>query len=187
MFLFQVILLFKCIQTFHLQHSPPHIDQALAMAYSTPVNAFYEAGPQDPMLPTLTLQTEFIATTTPSSSTLTQEVPCRSKTPTIQNSSSRSKTHIAQRVTPQSPVPQQTVRTVHFQPSDDSDSDDSDQFNSGALLSDSDEEDGLIPKPAGEVERPNRGGYTLQLALDWDDKLFNSMKVSFLCCFLFSS
>ena len=54
------------------------------MAYSTPVNAVYEAGPQAPMLPMLTLQTEFIAITTPTSSTLTQEVPHQSKTPTPQ-------------------------------------------------------------------------------------------------------
>ena len=53
------------------------------MAYTTPVDAIYEAGPQIPMLPTLMLQTEFISTTNPSS-ILTQEVPFGSKTPILQ-------------------------------------------------------------------------------------------------------
>ena len=108
------------------------------------------------MLPTLTLQTEFIAITTPTSSTLTQEVPHRSKTPTPQEVPPRSKTPIVQQITPKSPISQETVRTVHFQSSDDLDlsSDDS----GTPMGSDSKSEDGLIPKPVGEVERPNQIG-----------------------------
>ena len=53
---------------------PPTSTSTHTMAYTTPIDAIYEAGPQIPMLPTLTLQTEFISTTNPSS-ILTQEVP----------------------------------------------------------------------------------------------------------------
>jgi len=41
----------------------------------------------------------------------------------------------------------------------------------------SESEDGLIPKPVGENERPNRGGYNLELALNWDKQRFSDMKV----------
>lgn len=47
------------------------------------------------------------------------------------------------------------------------------------LSSDDDpsDNDGRIPKPAGEPGRPGRGGYNLQDALDWNVKTFNSLKV----------
>ena len=53
---------------------PPASTSTHTMAYTTPVDAVYKAGPQIPMLPMLMLQTEFISTTNPSS-ILTQEVP----------------------------------------------------------------------------------------------------------------
>ena len=62
----------------HLQHLT-----STHMAYTTPINAVYEAGPQTPMVPMLTLQTNFISTTNPSS-ILTQQVPHQSKTPILQ-------------------------------------------------------------------------------------------------------
>src|SRR5271156_5946783 len=57
------------------------------------------------------------------------------------------------------------------------------------LSSLSDEEDELesegdietskkIPKPQGEVGRPHSGGYSLQEALDWNDKTYDSVMVS---------
>ena len=52
---------------------PPTSTSTHTMAYTTPINTVYEAGPQIPMLPMLMLQTEFISTTNPFS-ILTQEV-----------------------------------------------------------------------------------------------------------------
>ena len=75
------------------------------MAYTTPVDAIYEAGPQIPMLPMLTLQTEFISTTNPS--ILTQEVPHQSKTPILQEvqPQPQSQTHIMHEVQHRSQTP----------------------------------------------------------------------------------
>ncbi|KAJ3745948.1 hypothetical protein FB446DRAFT_627755, partial [Lentinula raphanica] len=33
-----------------------------------------------------------------------------------------------------------------------------------------------IPKPAGEVGRPGRGGYNLRTALSWSDSKYNKIK-----------
>ena len=121
------------------------------------------------MPPTLTLQTEFIVTTTPPSSTLTQEIPHWSKMPILQEVPPWSKTPIVQQITP-------TICAVHFQSSDDDSNSDIKDFDT-SMGSDSESEDGLVPKPDGEVERPNHGGYNLQLALNWDERLFHVMKV----------
>ena len=125
--------------------------------------------PQAPMPPTLTLQTKFITTTAPTSSTLTQEIPHQSKTPILQEVPPWSKTPIVQQITP-------TVCAVHFQSSDNDSDSDIEDFDT-STGSDSESEDGLIPKPDGEVKRPNHGGYNLQLALNWDERLFCAMKV----------
>lgn len=42
------------------------------------------------------------------------------------------------------------------------------------------EDDGLIPKPPGEVGRPSRGGYTLKTALGWSEKDYLRVKVCIL-------
>ena len=39
------------------------------------------------------------------------------------------------------------------------------------------EDDGLIPKPPGEVGRPSRGGYTLKKELGWPEKDYIRGKV----------
>lgn len=40
------------------------------------------------------------------------------------------------------------------------------------------EEDDKIPKPNGEVGRPDRGGYNLKIALGWEDDRYDKVKVS---------
>ena len=40
-----------------------------------------------------------------------------------------------------------------------------------------DSDDRTIPKPPGEVGRPGRGGYTLNIALDWNPKAFKKLRV----------
>jgi hypothetical protein len=40
---------------------------------------------------------------------------------------------------------------------------------------------GLILKPLGEVSRPNRGGYNLERALNWDPKTYTNLQASSLC------
>ena len=47
----------------------------------------------------------------------------------------------------------------------------------GALVASDSNKDGLIPKPHGEVKRPSRGGYTLKLTLNWDQKYFHQVQV----------
>ncbi|KAG2135314.1 hypothetical protein DEU56DRAFT_913417 [Suillus clintonianus] len=43
-------------------------------------------------------------------------------------------------------------------------------------LSSIDSKDSKIPKPDGEVGRPGRGGYNLEMALNWDDEHFKNLK-----------
>ena len=160
---------------------------ASIMAYTTLINAVHEAGPQTPMLPTLTLQTEFISTPNPSS-ILTQEVPHWSKTPILQDIWSqppsqtpivhgvwhRSQTPIVQEIIP---IPSLTLHhTVQFQSDLTNDSDSISNWLGALITSDSDS-DCLIPKPHGEVERPSCGGYTLKLTLNWDKKYFRQVQV----------
>ncbi|KAJ3990817.1 hypothetical protein F5050DRAFT_1716593, partial [Lentinula boryana] len=38
------------------------------------------------------------------------------------------------------------------------------------------EDDDKIPKPLGEVGRPNRGGYTLRVVLKWKDEHYHEIK-----------
>ncbi|KAJ3711852.1 hypothetical protein DFJ43DRAFT_1044308 [Lentinula guzmanii] len=38
------------------------------------------------------------------------------------------------------------------------------------------EDDDKIPKPLGEVGRPNRGGYTLRVVLKWKDERYHEIK-----------
>ena len=47
----------------------------------------------------------------------------------------------------------------------------------GKSISSDNEDDGLIPKPNGEAQRPNSGEYNLKLELGWDVKRFHSLKV----------
>ena len=65
---------------------------------------------------------------------------------------------------------------VRFQSESTDDSDSIGDQLGASIASDSDE-DGLIPKPHGEVKRPSRGGYTLELALNWDKKYFHQVQV----------
>ena len=169
----------KCLQHLTSTH----------MAYTTPVNALYETGPQTPMVPMLMLQTEFISTTNPSS-ILTQEVPHWSKTPILQEvgPQPQSQTPIVCGVQHRSwtPIVQEIFsipspishHRVWFQSESANDSDSISNQLGASIASDSDS-DGLIPKPHGEVKRPSHGGYTLELelTLNWDKKYFCQVQV----------
>ncbi|THU94034.1 hypothetical protein K435DRAFT_860943 [Dendrothele bispora CBS 962.96] len=55
--------------------------------------------------------------------------------------------------------------------------------SSQAPMSDSEDSEGntdtegeTVPKPQGEMGRPNRGGYNLQAALNWDDEKYSEVK-----------
>lgn len=166
------------------------------MAYTTPVDAVYEAGPYTPMQPTLTLQVEFLPTTNPSSSILTQDVPHRPRTPVLPEivRHHESQAPVVREVRHRSPTPavqeitpSYTPHTVRFQ-SDSSDSDNWDSMSNdlGASVASDSEDNGLIAKPDGGVERVNRGGYNLELALNWDKKLFRRLTVRSTFIFFFS-
>ena len=125
---------------------------------------------------------------TPPLHILTQEVPHRSKTPILQEvrPQPKSQTPIVYGVWHRSrmPITQEILsipsptshHRVWFQSGSTDDSDSiSDQI--GASIASDSDEDGLIPKPHGEVERPSHGGYTLELALNWDKKYFHQVQV----------
>ena len=75
------------------------------------------------------------------------------------------------------PIPLPTSHhRVWFQSESTDDSDSiSDQL--GASIASDSNEDGLILKPHGEVKMSSCGGYTLELALNWDKKYFCQVQV----------
>ncbi|KAJ4496243.1 hypothetical protein C8J55DRAFT_414311 [Lentinula edodes] len=50
------------------------------------------------------------------------------------------------------------------------------KYGPPALVFEDDSDDDLIPKPPGEVGRPNRGGYSLFLVLGWPKKKYDKVK-----------
>lgn len=68
---------------------------------------------------------------------------------------------------------------------DKDDKDDKDAADAGSDYQPSDSESqgsrSLIAKPVGEVGRPNRGGYTLKVALKWDELEYKKLQVCIQC------
>ena len=134
-----------------LAHLPPTSHQ---MAVSKPISAIYEPGAPPPSIPVLTYQTKFMSPPNKSPSILTQDVPTQAnKQPPSQNKFENPPT-----------------KNIHFTSpaeSSESNSSQSSPDDRKSVLSDK-EDDGLIPKPQGEAQRPNCGGYNLKLELSWD-------------------
>ena len=132
-------------------------------ASSTPFSPLYEPGAPPPPLPLLTAQTDL-------------KNPLRSSTLTNAE------------ILPKRAVESQTTRRhtkvmlSHPSPSPGSDSPPGSDTSGSDLseISESDSadlDDAKIPKPAGEAGRPGRGGYNLEVTLDWNPKAFKKLKV----------
>ena len=65
-----------------------------------------------------------------------------------------------------------------------SDFDSSSDVSSSSSINSESEEDDLISKPVGEVNRPGRGGYNLEKALGWSTKEYRRVKVRDRCYFI---
>ena len=143
--------------------SAPHTLHTSSMtASSTPFSPLYEPGAPPPPLPLLTAQTDL-------------NNPLRSST--LTNAEVLPKGAASQTNRRHMPVLSQPSPTPPCGGSP-SGSDASDMDSDSSTDSD----DSTIPKPAGEAGWPGRGGYNLEVALDWDPKAFKKLKVRFINC-----
>jgi hypothetical protein len=160
----------------YVQHL--HSLVALMVANTTPCAPFYEPGAPPPPIPLLTAQTDlldnaFRPTTLVNTETLPRGLARASPARTNQITHQRhvqipSNTRIRARAA--SPSPSQSALD-----SDASDLSDSSELSGSDSSDESD--DGTIPKPLGEAGRPGRGGYTLEIALEWNPKAFKKLRV----------
>jgi hypothetical protein len=142
------------------------------MASTVPL--FYEPGAPPPPLPLLTCQAEVYFDTIQPSTLISQEELPPFVAPDHAASSRRHR----------SLPPPTKPPVVRFRSQIPFDDDSASQISESSLssLSDSEESassdsDGKIRKPVGEVGRPGRGGYNLQVALSWSSKEYKKLKV----------
>ena len=126
---------------------------------TTSITPFFEPGAPAHTMHLLTSKTKFL----PAQSTtiLTQELPRAPTRPKVESSKG-----------PHKLIPPRCLSAPFSEDdscSSPSDPDNSDEL-SHSITSDSDSDDGLIPKPPGEAGRPQRGGYNLELELSWDPR-----------------
>jgi hypothetical protein len=172
---------------------------------ATLIAAFYESGTPPPLYPLLTVQTDLtyvsapVATVTTSEELTLGQRPAthasrpflnhsadvlRSRSPSlgpsrVQKSRARFRSS-SPYVIPAPKVLFSGLKNLKAPESSDSGGDEA----STASSEDSEGSEGseasetLIPKPQGQVGRPNRGGYKLEVALNWPPPLFSKMQVS---------
>ena len=154
-------------------------------SFSTDIPPFFQTMPTLPTLPILLAHTELAKAPTPSALIGQQEIgPVRQKSGCSVHFAPYSKPSSKQSTrqnTPQrhsSPqVGGRSQRPVAREETPDSESDLTSVPESDE--SELDEEfDGLIPKPDGEAGRPGRGGYNLEVAMEWKGKDYKQFKVS---------
>lgn len=133
---------------------------------TTSIAPFFEPGAPARAMRLLTSETEFLPAR--STTILTQELPRAPTRPKVESSKG-----------PRKLIPPRCLSAPLSEDdscSSPSDSDNSDEL-SHSITSDSDSDDGLIPKPPGEAGRPKRGGYNLELELSWDPRRYRKLKV----------
>ena len=138
------------------------------VASSMPVHPFYEPGAPPLPFPLLTAQTD-LHNNPLRPQTLTNAEILPKRAPRRQSEVTSNRRH--------DPSPRSDLA-----PSDSSSgSSHSDSGSDGSELTESglctDPDDATIPKPPGEAGRPGHGGYTLDVALDWNPKVFKKLKV----------
>jgi hypothetical protein len=143
------------------------------MASTIPL--FYEPGAPPPPLPLLTCQTEIYFDAIQSSTLISQE-----ELPPFVASGQTASSRRYRSLPPATTKPP----AVRFRSRTPFNDDSASQKSESSLssLSDSEESvssdsDGKIRKPVGEVSRPGRGGYNLQVALGWSSKEYKKLKV----------
>jgi hypothetical protein len=136
------------------------------VAKSTPCTPFYEPGAPPPPLPLLTAQTDLLDNPFRPTTLINTEILPKSGLLRATRVAHHQR-HVLSNNRHVSPL-------ANTSTSEDSSGSDSSELSE----SDSDDSDGAtIPKPPGEVGRPGRGGYTLDVALDWNPKAFKKLKV----------
>ncbi|KAG0692136.1 hypothetical protein DFH29DRAFT_1009302 [Suillus ampliporus] len=144
---------------------------------STPVIPFYESEGPPQALPLLTYHTEMLCPA------LSFRLDIFSKRDRIlysstQGTHSYSFPHLATTscgttpIPPHAPTPK-VVKLVSFTAEQFTPSSEASTYSS---LSSIDSKDSKIPKTEGEVGCPGRGGYNLEMALNWDDDHFKNLK-----------
>lgn len=158
---------------------------------SRPVPTFFEPGAPPPIIPLPTCQTNLLLYADTLGTTIWREEVCR---PSRKAKQTASTTRSVNRARDSSPYPRSIVtipgdgtsvheahtsRLVNRHPSPISDLTDSEASSTGSTGEGPSEVDELIPKPPGDVARPNRGGYNLAKALGWPNEKFEKLRVCF--------
>jgi hypothetical protein len=155
------------------------------VANSTSYTPFYEPGAPPPPLPLLTAQTDlFYNPLRPTALVNTEILPKGGLAPAthparvthaVPANQIMQQRHVKIPSNTRGPSPLSDITSSeHSLDSDASESSDSELSESDCST---DLDDTTIPKPPGEVGRPGRGGYTLELALDWNLKALKKLKV----------
>jgi len=156
----------------------------VSSASLTTIPPFFEPGAPPPTLPILLAQTEVGATDIPVKLLAQEEI---GSGPTVARSS---RSMLRYHPYPKSTRKQHPSLKPQANPTHDDDA------PSGIAVNETDSEltsvtdseiesesdTPLIPKPDGEAGRPNRGGYNLEKALEWEHKKYIRVKVRGLFC-----
>ncbi|KAG1767308.1 hypothetical protein EV702DRAFT_1050411 [Suillus placidus] len=144
---------------------------------ATPVIPFYESEGPPQALPLLTYHTEMFCPALSFVLISSQEEMAFSTlllrrhtlTPSrVFMTTSRGTTPIPPRAPTPKVVKLVSFTAEHFTPNS--------EASTYSSLSSIDSKDSKIPKPDGEAGRPGRGGYNLEMALNWDDEHFKNLK-----------
>ena len=158
---------------------------------SESISPFFEAGAPSPSYPLLTCQTDLAFSSPVPAVTATEELTQLSTLPShaLSHAPCRTPKHVPSRSSSPYVVPMPKIkqRVVFAAKEDDSSSESSESSESSVLtdisdLSSDESDDQLIPKPQGQAGRPNRGGYNLEMALNWPPKTFERFQVSCQSC-----
>ena len=152
---------------------------------SRPVPAFFEPGAPPPALPLPTCQTNLAYFHLPQATSIwRQELQPRTlRTGPVNRNRALNRARSSSPYTkPTSGVNQPQAKVTfaeetRFQSPASELTELSDASTRSSSEAPSDVNDGMIPKPPGEVSRPKRGGYNLQKALGWPDPKFGKLQV----------
>jgi hypothetical protein len=194
--------------TYLLNSASPFIAHSHRSPMATSIAAFYESGTPPPSHPLLTVQTDLtyvsapVATVTTSEELTLGQCPATHASRSVPNHSadvlpsrspslgpsrvqkSRARFRSSSPYVIPAPAPKKVLfsglKSLKAPESSGSDNDEastaSSEESEGSETSEASET--LIPKPQGQVGRPNRGGYKLEVALNWPPPLFSKMQVS---------
>ena len=155
---------------------------------SHPVPAFYNTPEPPQPLPMLSSQTEmYYQPRNPVTVTAKEEMYLPIPAPTLSGATTKMQrvtTTNSRATTPRavSPITKPSGRSVTINEGgvETSDSPSPSESTLSSLDEDDEESSNKIPKPAGEVGRPGRGGYNLEEKMGWGEDSFKKLKVNLL-------